>query len=128
MGGKIIHSAIRIVDVWYVPADEDERNRSNIKLYALTIVKALPSEETYAAVVHHESPDGTVAEVGRQDDVRFQVIENDPTIPVGFTAGMEVVIAARLTGTHNIRVSVGGREMARAYFTLLPRRSSTPTP
>jgi hypothetical protein len=115
-------SAIRVVDLFYVPEGLPEGG--GISAQVLLVVKTLPSNETHRVSVQHEIPDGSIREIATQEEISFQAHVTGPTVPVGMVIQLDMKVAGRLLGTHNVRLLVDGDEIGRAYFTLLRRTAS----
>jgi hypothetical protein len=117
--GDTVFSAIRIVDLFYVPPNAPAGSAKIV--YVLVMLKTTVSNAKHRISIVHEPPNGPATEVGSQEGYQFTSNISDESVPVGFSVAIELSVALQLLGTHNVRVLVDGDEVGRAYFTFMQR-------
>jgi hypothetical protein len=121
--GDGVMSAIRLVDVFFVP--ENPTEGAMVSLQVLIVLKSYPSEEVHRLTFRHEKPDGDIAGFGGTTEFQVRPFRLDASVPTGLNVQIEAPIDARSVGTHSFQALVDGEEVARCYFTLMRRASES---
>jgi len=110
-------SAIRIVDVHYVPPDVPQGAALEITLFM--VIKTLNPGEA-PLTLKLLTPDGSERIMKGLDKIVVEKSKfpDDPNIPIGSTVGLRMAIEPRPLGTYTIKVEIEGAERAQVYFTL----------
>jgi hypothetical protein len=114
-----VNSAIRIVDIFFVPEGTPED--AVVQFYAVVLLKTLsPTEDDISVKVT------LIGSTGRRDQLpdppeqpyRLNIPFGDPSIPSGITFAMQCNVRPKTMGTAFLEVEVNGIVVAKIPFTL----------
>ena len=112
-------SAIRLVDVFFVP--EDAPAGAAVQFYVCVTLKTAPApEEEVTLEVTLVRPTGERERVPTPGGPsKIQRFQDDPSVPVGVTIIMLTTVRVKDMGTHYLEVTADGELAVTIPFTLL---------
>jgi len=116
-----VSSAIRIVDVFYVPEfyPEDTKTGPVVQAYVIAALRCQTDDDSeHSLEVTLTSPRGTLNKITPEPQ-RITFKPRVPGAPGGVTVLMQLNLLPKVEGTSLLRVLVDGTEVARSTLTLL---------
>jgi hypothetical protein len=122
-------SAIRIIDVFYIPAPISSPESTQTKTFfgiqvsAIVLLKAHPGDESqHDLTLHIAGPDGTSKKITSEPiKCDFKSHLHDASIPGGATAVAHLSFQTTRPGTYYLVALLDDQEIARTPLTLLLR-------
>jgi hypothetical protein len=118
-----VTSAIRIVDVFYVPdiPADAPTDATYLVTQAIALLSIRSSKRELAKNIHVQlmKPDGAISSLYGPTPMEWSN-RATPIAPPGCTYGIELQIVSRIIGTYWIWATLDGDEVARTVFTLRP--------
>jgi hypothetical protein len=115
-----VSSAIRIVDIFYVPENPPENFRVQFFVMLLLKTMPVPKETKIQISVTLIRPTGQREQLPDPPDQPYliSIFENDPSIPSGFNLNIGLALKGDELGTFLLEFNVDGTPVTRVPFTL----------
>lgn len=124
-----ISSAIRMVDIFYVPENFPDSGVINFFIYAAVKTKVPAASTTVQFKATAIDPEGKRSKLQDPKPLDVVVFNDDPSVPTGSALILNANIHPKKMGTHYVEVEANGELIGTVPFTLRrPERQAESLP